>query len=242
MIIRRIKAHLAAYRDFNRNRMLKSRVHTMSSPEALYHGQKWTEEPIISDEHILDYQNDTHLNFRRLLDAKVVLGACRNEEPKQILELGTASGQTTANMAENAPDAQIYTINIPPEEIAEGGKYSTYAPSEEEIGRVYKEKNIPNIHQILVNTANWEPELEGIDIAFIDGSHDSDFVFSDTVKVMKCMKPGGLILWHDFNPDLVDHHSWIKSVCHGIYRLYDHGVLKNNIFHLKDSWIGLYRI
>ena len=242
MIIDRLKSHLVAYRERNRIRYLNSWVYPVSSPEAFYHSQHWKKEPIISEEAIFEYQNDTHLNFRRLMDAKVLLGACCNENPARILEIGTASGQTTANMSENAPSSEIFTINIPPEEIEQGGKYSTYAPSYDEIGKAYRDRGFTNVKQIYANTANWEPDIEGVDIAFIDGSHDSDFVFNDTVKVLKCMKPGGLILWHDFNPQMVEVHSWIKSVCLGVCRLYEEGVLRKNLFHLRDSWMGFYRV
>jgi len=80
--------------------------------------------------------------------------------------------------------------------------------------------------------------MGNIDVAFIDCCHDTEFVYNDTVKVMENMKPGSFILWHDFNLDLVKRYGWIQSVCMGIERLYEKGLLKGPIYHIRDSWIG----
>ena len=39
---------------------------------------------------------------------------------------------------------------------------------------------------------------EQIDFAFIDGDHTYPFVKSDTAKAFEMLKPGGVVLWHDF--------------------------------------------
>ena len=96
--------------------------------------------------------------------------------------------------------------------------------------------------QILANTASWEPDFGPIDVALIDGCHDADFVYEDTRKLLARCRAGSLILWHDFHPGLRRVHPWIASVCSGIERLYENGLLRGKIFHLQDSWVGLYRV
>lgn len=81
-----------------------------------------------------------------------------------------------------------------------------------------------------------------IDIAFIDGSHDSDFVINDTLKIVEHMRPGSFLLWHDFNPSLVHNYEWIKAVCSGVESLLAKRVLRGRIFHVCDSWVGVYRV
>ena len=39
-------------------------------------------------------------------------------KPKRIFEIGTFDGRTTLNMALNAPDAQIYTLDLPASGVA----------------------------------------------------------------------------------------------------------------------------
>jgi hypothetical protein len=33
---------------------------------------------------------------------------------------------------------------------------------------------------------------------FVDGSHARSYVESDSAKAMRMVKPGGLVLWHDY--------------------------------------------
>jgi predicted O-methyltransferase YrrM len=37
-----------------------------------------------------------------------------------------------------------------------------------------------------------------IDLFFIDGAHSYDYVRSDTLNAVRCVRPGGVIAWHDF--------------------------------------------
>ena len=202
----------------------------------------WKRDPILDAEPLRAYLGLNDLNDRRLRDAEVIGGACANEARKIALEIGTAHGFTTALMAENAPHATVYTVNIPPEEIAAGGVYTTFAPAHEQIGRIWRERKLPNVVQILANTATWEPDFGPIDVALIDGCHDTEFVVGDTRKALASSREGSLILWHDFHPTLRRVHPWIASVCRGIELLYREGLLRGPILHLQDSWIGLYRV
>jgi len=79
-------------------------------------------------------------------------------------------------------------------------------------------------------------------VAFIDGCHDAEFVYGDTVKVLSIAEPGAFILWHDFNPQLAKTYHWIYEVCVGIEELYRARKLSGPIYHLRDSWVGLYRV
>ena len=56
------------------------------------------------------------------------------------------------------------------------------------------------------------------------------------------MAPNGFILWHDFNFDLRKKHVWINDVCQGIEKLFRKGFLKGRIYHIRDSWVGIYRV
>jgi len=200
----------------------------------------WRNDPVLDGDHLHEFQYLEDLNDRRLRDAEVLGCACCNGAPKILLEIGTAYGKTTALMAQNAPDGTIYTVNIPPEEIAEGGKNVTFALLRETIGQYYRAKGLENVRQIFANTADWEPDFGPVDVAFIDGCHDADFVYHDTRKILKKCRPGSLIIWHDFNPELMNCYEWIKEVCLGVERLYVKGLLRGRILHLQDSWTGLY--
>lgn len=204
----------------------------------------WKEDPILDRPDIYDFDYIEDVNERRIRDTESLGTVMRNAKPKVALEIGTSSGMSTVLMSVNSPESRIYTVNIPPEEIVsgEGGKLTTIALEREKIGIAYKERKLTNITQIFANTAKWEPDIGTIDVAFIDGCHDSDFVYYDSRKVLKHMKSGGFILWHDFNPDLVKKYGWINSVCLGVERLCRDGLIKGRILHLRDSWVGIYRV
>jgi predicted O-methyltransferase YrrM len=221
---------------------LDSKVLTVRNIEMLHKAMGWKTQPYLEGEHLYAFDYLPDLNDRRIRDAEVILSACANGNPQIILEIGTSQGKTTSLMAQNAPQATVYTVNIPPEEIHEGGKFVTYAPGYELIGKDFRDKGIKNIQQIYGNTAIWEPDFGPIDVAFIDGCHDAEYVYNDTKKILKKCRPGSIILWHDFNPDYINVYDWIKDVCTGVERLYREGILSNKILHLQDSWVGLYKL
>jgi hypothetical protein len=242
-VLRRILPFTAKSRHWqDRFPKLAANVLEVRSLAHLKKALGWSEDPVIVGEHLHDFQYFEDLNDRRLRDAEVLGAACCNGHPRILLEIGTSYGRTTALMAQNAPGGMVYTVNIPPEEISKGGKNITFAPSREEIGKYYREKGLINIHQIFANTRNWKPDFGPIDVAFVDGCHDADFVFNDTRKVLNKCRPGAIVMWHDFNPELAGVYHWINDVCAGVERLYIKGLIQSRILLLQDSWVGLYQI
>jgi len=205
----------------------------------------WQLSPVIDDKKIYEFDGPEDVNERRLRDAETLATVVRNANPSVCLEIGTSDGHGTALMSLNAsPQARIYTINIPPEEITSGagGELTTVALEREKIGAYYRKRNMTNITQILANTARWQPDIGPIDVALIDGCHDTRFVYNDTVKVLKQMKPGSFVIWHDFNLSLVNKYEWIYTVCLGVERLIADRLLKGQIFHVRDSWMAVYQV
>lgn len=202
----------------------------------------WTRQPVVDGAHLDEFQYLEDLNDRRRRDAEVLAAAARNEGRGIILEIGTGRGRSTTLMARNAPNAVVHTVNIPPEEILDGGIAVTGAVALESIGEEYRAAGCSNVVQVLANTRDWVPYFGPIDVAFIDGCHDADFVFNDTVRAIARCRPGAVIVWHDFAPGLARVYPWIHEVCSGVERLYREGVISGRILHLDDSWTGLYRI
>lgn len=200
------------------------------------------DDPVLDDGFLNEYKGYADLNQRPRRDAEVVCTACRMEDVRIALEIGTSLGHMTALMSKNAPDATLYTVNIPPEEIREGGKRVTWAPTREQIGQYYRDQGCDNVRQIFANTANWKPDFGPIDVAFIDGCHDAEFVYNDTRKVLEKSRPGTIIMWHDFSLEHARSFGWIGQVLDGVEKLYRKRLIKGRILHLKDSWVGLYRV
>lgn len=233
---------LASLRARRALRVLSANVLDVRDLACLQRAMGWTRAPLLDDPSLDAFEHLEDLNERRRRDAEVLASACANGDPRVLLEIGTAHGRGTALMARNAPGGTVHTVNIPPEEIAAGGELTTFAPGREEIGRVWREMGLTNVRQILANTATWAPDLPPVDVAFVDGCHDAEFVYADTRKILAVCRPGSLVLWHDFAPPLARVYPWIGEVCRGVGMLLLDGHLRGKVLHLRDSWTGLYRV
>lgn len=204
----------------------------------------WKREPIIDDPQFHEFDSIVDINARRIRDAECIGTVMCNTNPSVAIEIGTCTGHATSLMAINAPQAKVYTLNITPEEIVvgEGGELTTVSLEREEIGSYYRERKLTNITQFFGNSARWKPDIGTIDVAFVDGCHDAHFVYNDTRKILRSMRSGSFVLWHDFDPNLVRKFGWIRSVCLGVEKLFADGLLNGHIFHVRDSWVGIHQV
>lgn len=123
-------------------------------------------------------------------------------QPKRIFEIGTCRGYTALQFAANAPDAEVFTLDLPPDA-------STVLPitvmdklfSGVEIGETLKgRKEAGKIHRLLGDSATFDFSAysKSIDLFFIDGAHTYEYVKNDTLKALECCHQGSVITWHDY--------------------------------------------
>jgi FkbM family methyltransferase len=146
----------------------------------------------------------------------------RNAKPRRHLEFGTWEGFGVVVCARTC-DAEIWTINLPEgEKSAEGiPLYGSTArdssggvgtgqvlagDSGERIGWRYREAGFaPRVHQILCDSRDFDVSQFApgfFDTILIDGGHNSDVMASDTRKALQLLRTGGIMIWHDFCPDV----------------------------------------
>lgn len=205
----------------------------------------WKNEALIYDPKVNDFDYPEGLNLRRMHDAEAVASVMANLSGATALEISTAEGHMAVLMAQNAPESTIFTMNIPPPEDlerGEAGSLTTGAFRNDGIADYYRELGCENIEQIYANSAEWPRDIGTIGAAFIDGCHDAEFVYDQTVKALSIAEPGSLIMWHDFSFPLVRSYHWIYEVCVAIEELYRTKMLRGPIYHLRDSWVGLYQV
>ena len=225
-------------------RHLKKNVIELNDINELRRVFGWKLQAVLDDPSIYEYRYVEDANQRRLRDAECLATVVRNVRPSVCVDIGTSTGHSAACMAVNAPDAEIFTINISAKQISDGhgGALTTAALGQEQIGSYYRERGLKNITQLIGNTKDWDPKVGSIDVAFVDACHDSEFVYNDTRKLLKHMRSGSFILWHDFNIDLIQKYHWIYSVSLGVEKLIANGLIHDRIFHVRDSWVGVYRV
>jgi hypothetical protein len=128
-------------------------------------------------------------------------------KPKKIFETGTFRGVSTLTMALNAPQAEIYTLDLP--EDYGDTEVNTLSRGDKEWVRLSRTStgfaflNHPageRIHQLRGNSIGYEPppELNGTDFCFIDGGHSYECIKADTETALKILSPTGVIVWDDY--------------------------------------------
>jgi predicted O-methyltransferase YrrM len=70
-----------------------------------------------------------------------------------------------------------------------------------------------------------------MDIVFVDAGHTYAYIKSDTENALKMVRPGGVVLWHDYmqvlHPDVTRY----------LYELSHH----HEIYHLRSTNLALCR-
>lgn len=137
----------------------------------------------------------------------VTLGAItRHVQPRNILEIGTFDGNTALNFAANSPpDARIVTVDLPPDWRGEL-ELDVPAPllnvtDRRTVGsQVLKTEYAAKIRQVYGDSAkiDWSALGGPFDLIFIDGCHAYSYVKADTDNALRQIRPGGLIIWHDY--------------------------------------------
>lgn len=143
------------------------------------------------------------------LDAQEVLAMCAmvsHIKATSIIEIGTSDGNTTLNLVANgATNARITTLDLP--EDWQGGfeirvpEMMKNVTDRAKVGVQYRASAYANqVTQVFGDSAKLDfSQLDGpFDFAFIDGCHFYDYVKVDTENCAKHMKPGGLLVWHDY--------------------------------------------
>lgn len=90
------------------------------------------------------------------------------------------------------------------------------------IGKLYLERGLGHrVCQIYCDSTQWDDSNypDGFfDTAFIDGGHTPEIVASDTRKALRLVRPGGLIIWHDYNqdPEVLKSVALVRDVTEGV--------------------------
>lgn len=110
------------------------------------------------------------------------------------------------------------------------------------IGRFYLEKGLGHrVCQIYCDSTKWDTSNypEGFfDSVLIDGGHTPDVVASDTDKALSLLRPGGLIMWHDFCPPVRDKFAVVQGVMEGLEKRADLlSTSLETLFWVEPSWI-----
>lgn len=136
--------------------------------------------------------------------------AVLSKRARLMFEFGTATGRTAYLWARNSPpDATVVTLTLRGEDV---GEYQR-APgdSDSDVRRALAESIFSTFYysgtpveskvvQLFGDSKTFDesPWAARCDLVFVDGSHARSYVESDSRKALRLVRPGGLILWHDY--------------------------------------------
>jgi predicted O-methyltransferase YrrM len=141
-------------------------------------------------------------------DRRAIYTLIRHFKPQRVLEIGTHLGSSTLyisaalkeNARQNAPGqmltVDVVDVNAPDAAWARAGALRTPRQMLEECGTAHLvEFRVADSLQFL------RSNREQFDFCFLDGSHSAKWVYNEVQLVQRALRPGSLILLHDFFPD-----------------------------------------
>jgi len=177
-------------------------------------------------------------------DSEAWILAVLAKRANQLFEFGTCTGKTAYLWARNAPpSARIVTITLAPDNVAD------YKPesSDDAIDNEYAVRESSHTSFMYSGTAV-ESKVEQLfgdskalditpwtgqcDVVFVDGSHAYSYVVSDSEKALELVRPGGLVLWHDYAGP---KHS------PGVYRALNELATRLPIVRIQGTALAAYR-
>jgi predicted O-methyltransferase YrrM len=150
---------------------------------------------------------------------------CVMLRPQVVFEIGTYHGYSTLHLALNTgADARILSLDLPKQPPASGAGSgngnaavadgvrptslrTTFLDDAHISGATgttaYLFDGTPEagrIELLFGDSASFDfsPFAGAVDLFFIDGAHSYEYVRSDSLHALQCVRPGGVIAWHDF--------------------------------------------
>lgn len=146
-------------------------------------------------------------------DAAFFARLVRALAPRQVFEFGTNWGVATTILARNTPaDARIRTLDVcremfSAEHLAADPELQMILPREHTGWRYRQEPEAGlKVKQVFDDSMTYlMPPEPKCDLILVDACHQFDFIAKDTANALRGIRPGGVVIWHDFYPDV---SSW----------------------------------
>ncbi len=153
------------------------------------------------------------VTFREMV---VLCSILRLERAHTVFEIGTSLGVTSFNLALNLPeDGVLFTLDLPTVEAGQASIATAHEVSISDRKMIFTARESrrflgsaveSKVNQLYGDSATFDytPYEGQCDVVFVDGAHSSAYVVSDTEAAFRLVRPGGLVLWHDYN----DGYFW----------------------------------
>jgi hypothetical protein len=162
----------------------------------------------------------------------------------EMLCLGALIRGLKPNLALNLPaDGKLFTLDLPPAGEGDATVATEYEVTVSDRKMIFADRKNrrflgtpmeARIHQLYGDSAKFDygPYLGTCDVVFVDGSHAYEYVQSDTEKAFQLVKPGGWVIWHDYNDGFFWPHvrRYLKTIAN-----------QKRIFRIKGTMFAVSR-
>jgi len=160
----------------------------------------------------------------------------------RLFEFGTCTGKTAYLWARNQPaDGTVTTLTLAPTQLgayrsAAGDDPVAEAHARRESGYTRFLYSGTEVEGRVVQLYGDSKEFDetayagSCDVVFVDGSHAYSYVVNDTAKALRMVRPGGLVLWHDYSP-----------ACPGVFRALNDLARRLPLVHVEGTTLVAYR-
>jgi predicted O-methyltransferase YrrM len=172
-----------------------------------------------------------HNQYLNDVETGLLVTLVNSVKPKVMIEIGCQEGRTAKIILDNVPTLQRYIgIDVPPgtaptltcQQTEIPHSAGVYASADERFWLLVRERGSLDVGP---------QDLEPCDAMFIDGDHSTRAVAHDSDLARVLVRPGGIIVWHDFANPAVE-------VTNVLQRLSNQGW---PITAIQDSWLAYCR-
>ncbi|MBI4323485.1 MAG: class I SAM-dependent methyltransferase [Candidatus Omnitrophica bacterium] len=143
-----------------------------------------------------------------MVELYLLCAIARHQRIRSALEIGTFRGLVMASLARNTePDTRLLTVDLRQEDLGRLRRplalgealYVQKAKIGEKIANLPEELR-SRVTQLYGDSTqlDFSPYYGRIDLVFIDGSHQYDYVAHDSQEAFRMRSPQGMIIWQDY--------------------------------------------
>ncbi|CAN5142706.1 hypothetical protein BH23GEM2_BH23GEM2_23440 [soil metagenome] len=145
-------------------------------------------------------ERDGNVTLRELVVLNRIVAS---RKPKRLFEIGTFDFRTTVNLAANAPQGNVLTLDLPPDHPSalpieeHDAKYVGRGPGLARTAAADERARITALHG---DSASFDfaPYHGAMDFVFVDGAHSYEYVHHDSATALRIAASGAVIVWHDY--------------------------------------------
>jgi predicted O-methyltransferase YrrM len=163
------------------------------------------------------------------LETAIVVDLIASVNPRVVLEFGTNLGKTARAVLDALPVVELYVgIDVPRQHVPRLACQRSEVP----MAPGHYAAGDKRYQLLLADSAQLEAaDLEPVDAVFIDGDHSAQAVAHDSHLARALLRPGGIIIWHDYNNSSVEVNGVLD-------RLVEEGWPLQT---LRDTWLAFMR-